>query len=102
MNKTHIFILFFIIIFLNFSCIKIKDYSVEYEDNNDLKNKKHKITDLQNQLHLISDKETSSVVSINTEKVILQKYYDLFDFFFRDPNGYLFEIQEFRNPAWPG
>jgi len=26
--------------------------------------------------------------------------YDIYHFFFRDPDGYLLEIQEFRDPAW--
>lgn len=28
--------------------------------------------------------------------------YNIYHLFFKDPNGYLFEIQEFRDPAWPG
>jgi len=28
--------------------------------------------------------------------------YLIYHFFFRDPNGYLLEIQRFENPAWPG
>ncbi len=27
--------------------------------------------------------------------------YNVYQFFFRDPNGYLLEIQQFRDPAWP-
>ena len=27
--------------------------------------------------------------------------YNIYHIFFRDPNGYLLEIQEFRDPAWP-
>jgi catechol 2,3-dioxygenase-like lactoylglutathione lyase family enzyme len=32
----------------------------------------------------------------------LNPKYNIYHFFFRDPNGHLFEIQEFRDPAWPG
>ena len=28
--------------------------------------------------------------------------FNIYHLFFKDPNGYLFEIQEFRDPAWPG
>lgn len=28
--------------------------------------------------------------------------FNIYHFFFKDPNGYLVEIQEFRDPAWPG
>jgi catechol 2,3-dioxygenase-like lactoylglutathione lyase family enzyme len=28
--------------------------------------------------------------------------YLIYHFFFRDPNGYLLEIQRFENPKWPG
>ncbi len=27
--------------------------------------------------------------------------YDIYHMFFRDPNGYLFEIQRFLDPSWP-
>ena len=27
--------------------------------------------------------------------------YNIYHFFFKDPNGYLFEIQEFLDPTWP-
>jgi catechol 2,3-dioxygenase-like lactoylglutathione lyase family enzyme len=28
--------------------------------------------------------------------------YMIYHFFFRDPNGYMLEIQRFENPKWPG
>ena len=28
--------------------------------------------------------------------------YLIYHFFFRDPNGYMLEIQRFENPRWPG
>lgn len=28
--------------------------------------------------------------------------YGIYGFFFRDPAGYLFEVQRFTSPAWPG
>ena len=28
--------------------------------------------------------------------------YKIYHFFFRDPNGYLLEVQKFMNPIWPG
>lgn len=27
--------------------------------------------------------------------------YNIYHLFFKDPNGYLFEVQEFLDPAWP-
>jgi len=32
----------------------------------------------------------------------LNRTYNVYHFFLRDPNGYLLEFQEFRDPAWPG
>lgn len=31
----------------------------------------------------------------------LNEQYNIYHIFVRDPNGYLLEIQEFRDPAWP-
>ena len=28
--------------------------------------------------------------------------YNIYHFFFRDPNGYLLEVQKFLDPTWPG
>jgi catechol 2,3-dioxygenase-like lactoylglutathione lyase family enzyme len=28
--------------------------------------------------------------------------YNIYHFFFRDPNGYLMEVQKFLDPRWPG
>jgi catechol 2,3-dioxygenase-like lactoylglutathione lyase family enzyme len=33
---------------------------------------------------------------------VLNPTYNVYHFFLRDPNGYLLEFQEFRDPAWPG
>ncbi|MBR0656233.1 VOC family protein [Plastoroseomonas arctica] len=32
----------------------------------------------------------------------LSKEFNVYGFFFRDPAGYLFEVQSFRAPEWPG
>lgn len=32
---------------------------------------------------------------------LLNQTYNVYHFFLRDPNGYLLEFQEFRDPAWP-
>ena len=32
---------------------------------------------------------------------LLNPIYNVYHFFLRDPNGYLLEFQEFRDPAWP-
>lgn len=31
----------------------------------------------------------------------LSERFNVYSFFFRDPNGYRFEVQAFRDPAWP-
>ena len=54
---------------------------------------------MQKQLHLIAKNETSSVVFISTEKFIIQKYYDLFDFFFRDPKNSNPKEKKFKQTA---
>jgi catechol 2,3-dioxygenase-like lactoylglutathione lyase family enzyme len=36
------------------------------------------------------------------ERPLLNPTYNVYHFFLRDPNGYLLEFQEFRDPAWPG
>ncbi|MEQ8370516.1 MAG: VOC family protein [Alphaproteobacteria bacterium] len=33
---------------------------------------------------------------------VLHRTFNVYGFFFRDPNGYLLEFQEFRDTAWPG
>src|SRR4030042_1249888 len=45
------------------------------------------IAELQSQLHSIADNQTTSVVSISTEKIVSQpdNYFDPFDFFFKSP-----------------
>lgn len=45
------------------------------------------IAELQSQLHSIAENQTTSVVSISTEKIVSQpdNYFDPFDFFFRSP-----------------
>ena len=102
MKKINIFILLTIIIFLNSSCIKIQDNSSSYEQNNNsIKkiNKNQKIINLQKQLHLISQNEISSVVSISTEKFIIQKYFDPFNFFFKNPKKSEPEKKEYKQTA---
>ena len=102
MINTKIFILFLFLIFLNFSCIKIKDYSTNFEHKNELKNNKNNnenIIDLQKQLHLIAENESSSIVSISSEKFIIQKYFDLFDYFFRDPRNSQPEEKRYKQTA---
>jgi catechol 2,3-dioxygenase-like lactoylglutathione lyase family enzyme len=32
----------------------------------------------------------------------LSETYNVYHIFFRDPNGYKLEIQEFKDPTWPG
>jgi len=32
----------------------------------------------------------------------LNPTYNIYHFFLRDPNGYILEFQQFRDPAWPG
>lgn len=82
--KKKISLLFLILII--FSCNKFKEklpiINNDPEVNND---NNQKITDLQNQLHLIAANDTSSVVFIYTEKTITEKYYDPFDYFFENP-----------------
>lgn len=45
---------------------------------------------------------------LTTQGVIIDKppannpAYDIYHFFFRDPNGYLIEVQRFLNPSWSG
>ena len=39
---------------------------------------------------------------VNVSKVpAYNPNYDIYHMFLRDPNGYLLEIQEFKNPTWP-
>lgn len=35
------------------------------------------------------------------EPPILNPIYNIYHFFFRDPDGYLIEMQQFLDPAWP-
>ena len=35
------------------------------------------------------------------QEPLLNPTYNVYHFFVRDPNGYLLEFQEFRDPAWP-
>lgn len=35
------------------------------------------------------------------EQPVLNRSYNIYHFFVRDPSGYLVEIQEFLDPAWP-
>ena len=87
MHKFKIFILLSLLLFA-FSCNKSKSTYNEsgYSTNSlahfvDLK-------ELQGQLHSIAENQSSSVVSISTEKIISQPYnFDPFDFFFRNPWG---------------
>jgi serine protease Do len=98
MNKINFYILFILILFFSNSCFKNHEKSENYKNN--LINKKiDKVIDLQDQLHLISDRETSSVVSINSEKIIFQKYYDLFDFFFKNPENQTPKEKEYKQTA---
>ncbi len=86
MKKTYIV---FIFIFLSIvSCIKINKNSQDTEKKIESIlpfNKNQKISDLQKQLHTIAKNGTSSVVFISSEKIITQKYFDPFDFFFGNP-----------------
>lgn len=102
MKKINIFILLLFIIYFNFSCVKIRDNSSNFEDKADSINninKDQKNIDLQKQLHLIAQNGTSSVVFISTERSIIQKYFDLYDFFFRKPGDLNPEEREFKQTA---
>jgi len=35
------------------------------------------------------------------EPPVLNRTYDIYHFFLRDPDGYLIEVQQFLDPAWP-
>ena len=45
---------------------------------------------------------------LTAQNIIIEKpptfnaQYNIYHLFVRDPDGYLVEIQEFRDPAWPG
>ena len=58
-------------------------------------------------LTLVSDKVDQWYERLRTRGVVIEKppahndTYNIYHCFFRDPNGYLLEIQRFLDPAWP-
>ncbi len=78
--------LFFLILIIS-SCNKLNEKTPVFINNESeiSKDKNQKVTYLQDQLHMIAANQTSSVVFIYTEKIIKEKYYDPFDFFFGNP-----------------
>ena len=90
MKKYYITTLIFLQIILLISC---KSSTINSETETKKQDSKavyvsdsfKNISDLQAQLHSISENKTPSVVFIGTEKIIKQRQVDPFDFFFRSP-----------------
>ncbi len=92
--KSNRIVILFLLITLIFSC-KINDKN----NNSNVYNNEEiaspvintaqftNVAELQSQLHSIAENQTTSVVSISTEKIVSQPYnnFDPFDFFFRSP-----------------
>ena len=98
MNKhLRIFIIFILALAL-FSCGKNQKNTFTGTDNSYDFRQFVNLKELQGQLHTIADNNTSSVVSISTEKIISQPAFDPFDFFFKSPWGFDDEDQR-KQPA---
>lgn len=92
--KTNRIVIMFLLITLIFSC-KINDRNNDSNTYNSEGNPAPvintsqftNIAELQGQLHSIAENQTTSVVSISTEKIVSQQdnYFDPFDFFFKSP-----------------
>jgi catechol 2,3-dioxygenase-like lactoylglutathione lyase family enzyme len=55
---------------------------------------------------LVTDKvdawhDRLKTAGIASDAPVLNTRWDIYHFFVRDPNGYLIEFQEFRDPRWP-
>ena len=96
MKKNIVIMMLIFLLILLFSCKEISGRAWVNEMNNNSESSPVidpqrfvGLAELQNKLHIIAKNETLSVVSISTEKIISQPYYDSnpFDFFFRDPWG---------------
>ncbi len=99
MKKAVIVLFYLTVLFATTSC---KDQVALMQDNTQnavpvISNPNLRtVAELQQQLHSISDNESSSIVYIGTETTVTQQMVNPFDFFFRDPRRQNPEQREFK------